>query len=223
VVTWLDGKPLGKSREPLKLPDAPAVFHTLGREMAKLHLACDAWTRPVRFTRCAWDAEGLLGDDPLWGRFWENPTLDADTKRLLTAFRSVAMRHLARVPDLDQGLIHADLVRENVMLDGDGQIAMIDFDDGGFGYRLFDLATALLKNRREPNYPALLSALIAGYRSVRWLDTTELDLFLCLRAVTYLGWIVPRMDEPSSHVRNARFITDAQELCGAYMQKEGVA
>ena len=33
-----------------------------------------------------------------------------------------------------------DLVRENVMVDGD-KLQLIDFDDGGFGFNLYDLAT----------------------------------------------------------------------------------
>ena len=184
--------------------------------MARFHLACDAWDRPSGFKRCLWDAEGLLGDSPRWGRFWDNPTLDVITRDLLTEFRKKARYDLAAL-SLDTGLIHADLVRENVLLDGD-TLRLIDFDDGGFGYRLFDVATALLKNRGEPNYSALQKALLDGYQSVRPLDMEPLDLFLALRAVTYVGWIVPRMEERGAQVRNTRFIKDAQDLCGAYLE-----
>ena len=215
LITWLSGGPLGRSRDPLTLPDAPGTFRRLGGIMARMHAACDAWSPPVGFNRCRWDSEGLLGSAPLWGRFWENPTLDAPTAAMLRDFRSQAKRALATL-DLDTGLIHADLVRENVMIDGP-ELHFIDFDDGGYGYRLFDVATALLKNRAEPNYPALKQALLEGYLSVRPLDMTHLDLFLALRAVTYVGWIVPRMEEPESMVRNTRFIKDAQELCSAWL------
>lgn len=215
LITWLSGGPLGHSRDPLTLPDAPGTFRRLGGIMARMHAACDAWSPPIGFNRCRWDAEGLLGSAPLWGRFWENPTLDAPTAAMLRDFRTQAKRALASL-DLDTGLIHADLVRENVMIDGP-ELHLIDFDDGGYGYRLFDVATTLLKNRAEPNYPALKQALLEGYLSVRPLDMTHLDLFLALRAVTYVGWIVPRMEEPESMVRNTRFIKDAQELCSAWL------
>ena len=46
-----------------------------------------------------------------------------------------------------------------------------------------------------------------------------LDLFLALRAVTYVGWIVPRIDEPGSPGRNTRFIKDAEDLCGAWLAR----
>jgi len=221
LVTWLDGQPIGQTREPLDLDDPVATFTQIGAEIARFHTACDVWDRPRTFTRCQWDADGLLGEHPRWGRFWENPTLDAPTRTMLQNFRGVARRDLDAL-NLDSGLIHADLVRENVLLDGD-RLHLIDFDDGGFGYRLFDVATALLKNRGEPNYPALRTGLINGYQSNRTLDMGPLDLFMALRAVTYVGWIVPRMEEPGSEIRNTRFIRDAQDLCGAYLERSKVS
>lgn len=219
LVSWLSGDPLGRSREPLALGDVPAVFRQLGTEMARLHEACDAWEKPEGFRRCAWDLDGLLGESPLWGAFWLNPTLDADTRSLLENFRSVARDELARrAGDLDYGLIHADLVRENVLVDGNS-LRMIDFDDGGWGFRLFDVATALFKNREEPQYEQLRSALIEGYAACRPLDTTALDLFLALRAVSYAGWIVPRIGEEGSQARNRRYIEDSRVFCSAYLQQ----
>jgi len=217
MVGWLPGRPLGRSRDPLAILDAATVFQQLGAEIARLHVACDAWHMPESFTRCAWDTDGLLGDAPLWGRFWENPTLDAETRYLFEAFRREARRQLdSEANGLDYGLVHADLVRENVLLDGP-VIRMIDFDDGGFGFRHFDIATALLKNKAEPNYEDLKAALLEGYRSLRPLDDRMLDLFMALRAVTYVGWIVPRMGEAGSPARNKRFIDDARRLCAYYL------
>ena len=109
------------------------------------------------------------------------------------------------------------MVRENIMLDGD-EMHIIDFDDGGWGYRLFDVATALLKNRTEATYPELQRALISGYHSQRLLDVEDLDLFMALRALTYVGWIVDRMDEDGAIARNQRYIAEAKELCETCME-----
>lgn len=216
LLSWLPGRPMGSSREPLALAEPAAVFHRLGRETARMHRACDAWVRPASFARCAWDVDGLLGDNPVWGRFWENPTLDGPTRRLFEDFRATAAQTLLLCAHtLDYGLIHADLVRENVLLDGE-RIGMLDFDDAGFGFRLFDLATTLLKNLAEPNYGSLKAALLAGYARERTLDLELLELFIVLRALTYVGWIVPRMQEDGSEARNRRFIESARKLCQGY-------
>lgn len=217
MVDWLGGRPMGQSRAPLDLADPQAVFRTLGQEMARLHEASDAFPLPQGFRRLSWDRAGLVGETPVWGRFWENPALDPDTRKLMERFRDRARQALARLDGrLDYGLIHADLVRENVLVDGDA-LRLIDFDDGGHGFRLFDVATALLKNRGQPGYPDLQSALLEGYISVRALDMDQLGLFMGLRAATYLGWIVPRMGEDGAAARNAGFIADARHLCGAYL------
>ena len=78
-------------------------------------------------------------------------------------------------------------------------------------------ATALLKNRREHDFNELAAALLAGYRSLRPIDTTELPLFLALRSLTYVGWIISRLDEDNSAARNARNIAVAVALSEAYL------
>lgn len=217
LLSWLPGQPLGASQQPLNLPDAPGVFHRLGQETARLHQASDAWRRPAGFTRCAWDLDGLLGEAPVWGRFWDNPALDLPTRRLLEDFRASATQTLRQHADaMDYGLVHADLVRENVLVDGH-RIGLLDFDDGGFGFRVFDLATTLLKNLAESDYPALKAALLKGYTSVRSLDTELIELFIALRATTYVGWIVPRLGEPGSEARNRRYIDSARRLCAPFV------
>ena len=214
MIGWMQGVPLGEGQVEI----GPGAYRRLGQELAKLHTACDAWERPLGFTRWSWDSDGLLGSQPVWGRFWENPTLDPETRDLFADFRQRARSDLAGWADrLDYGLIHADPLRENVLIDGD-DVKLLDFDDGGFGFRLFDIATALLRNLDEPNYPDLKKALLAGYHEVRPLDETRFDLFLVLRAVTYVGWIVPRMHEDQARERNRRFIDRAARLCSAYLE-----
>lgn len=217
VVSWLPGEPMGKSRQPLTFGHRTKVFKAIGAEMAALHEACDVWSLPEGFTRCRWDLEGLLGETPLWGRFWENPTLSVEDRRLFLGFRDLAGERLAEAAaGLDFGLIHADLVRENVLIEGE-TIKLIDFDDGGFGYRLFDIATVLLKSMDEHDYADLKAALIDGYVERRALDPAGLDLFITVRALTYVGWIVPRIHEPGGTERNERFVAQARNLCQAFL------
>ena len=219
MLEWRPGRPLGSTAGGIDHEDRTGVFCRLGRALARLHAASDTWRRPDGFWRWSWNREGMLGDAPLWGRFWKNPNLTDEDRALMTWFRATANRELAQVEDqLDYGLIHADLVRENVLVEGDG-IWLIDFDDAGFGFRLFDIATTLLKNLHEPDFDMLQQALLAGYRSERPIDTTRLDLFMALRAVTYVGWIVPRLHEDGAEARNQRFLESARGLLRQYQKK----
>lgn len=215
LLTWLPGVPLGRAGEPLDPAHGADVFAELGATLARLHTLADAWRAPQGFTRPDWRAEGLLGEAPVWGRFWDHPDLTpAQTDRML-AFRAHA-RDILASGGFDAGLIHADPLRENVLVDG-ARVHLIDFDDCATGYRLFEIATALIRNLGEPNAGALRAALIEGYRRHRPLDTALLPLFLALRATTYVGWIMDRGDLPDAAARSATNIATALDLIDATM------
>ncbi|WP_105009181.1 phosphotransferase enzyme family protein [Rhizobium leguminosarum] len=216
IVSWMTGSPLGQSgvllahsRERLVV-----IFRLLGEAIARMHAATDAWRPPADFHRPTWDGDGLLGRQPLWGRFWDcaglspNQAMQLSDLRLFLREKTDALRHL------DYGLIHADLVRENVLIDGD-HVELIDFDDGGYGWRMFDIATALFKNRGEPHYELIKAALIDGYRGVRSLPDSALEtlpLFMVLRSITYIGWIGERIGTPDAAERLHRYVADALAL-----------
>ncbi|OCJ07333.1 homoserine kinase [Rhizobium sp. AC27/96] len=220
VVSWVDGTPLGQSGVPLSIPAERQVeiFFCIGRDMATMHNLADAWQPPERFRRPAWDAEGLVGEKPLWGRFWDCAGLSRDDTDALSALRGELRHALAEASGhgLDYGLIHADLVRENIFLtENEDSVAFIDFDDAGHGFRLFDLATSLLKNRNEPAYPAIEKALISGYRSRRELSDAALEilpLFMVLRSLTYIGWLAERPEIPGATERLARYVNESLEM-----------
>ncbi len=221
VLSWIEGRPMGIDGRLASLDDAPAAYHALGSAMARLHAVSDAWDSPAGFARPAWDADGLVGDAPLWGRFWENPLLSPGQRDLLRAARDRARDRLAaRNGALDVGLIHADLVPENVILTGRGPV-MIDFDDGGRGARAFDLATAANRALREDHSTALIEALVEGYADKRPLERADLALFQSLRAFTYVGWIVPRLGEPGAQVRAERFIALAERMARDLLDEKG--
>lgn len=217
VLTWLSGETLDIILANETAANRKKLFHALGQEMGRLHDVSDRWDKPDGFKRCAWDSDGMLGDAPLWGRFWDNPALSSEDRSLFVALRLKAQADLSRhAVDLDYGLIHADLVAANVIVDAN-KLRFIDFDDGGFGFRVFEMATALLKHLDAPDYPALKAALISGYKSIRHVDHSTLDLFIALRATTYVGWNIARMDEDGARARNARFINTAKRLATVYL------
>ncbi|WP_419178611.1 homoserine kinase [Ensifer adhaerens] len=218
VIGWVDGEPLGESGK--RLSHSPGrlveIFSSLGASMAEMHNLADRWTPPDGFWRAAWNGDGLIGERPIWGRFWDCEGLSAAPASALSNLRLDLRQRLAVMPTpaRDFGLIHADLVRENVLVDATG-VKFIDFDDAGYGYRLFDLATALLKNRREPAYEMIEAALIAGYRSSRSLTEEALaglPLFLVLRSLTYIGWFAARPELPGARERVRRYADETLAL-----------
>lgn len=204
VIAWIDGAPIGAGDTPLSgtADQRRDIFHALGRALAQVHSATDAMSLPEDFTRPPWDRAALVGPDPAWGRFWDHPALTAAERGLLARARARADEVLAAHPDLDCGLIHADALRENVFRTARG-LVLIDYDDSGYGYRLYDLAVAVSQSLGDPDYDDLRGALVAGYASLRPLsarDLTLLPLFAALRACASLGWTMPRMaaDDPGA-------------------------
>jgi Ser/Thr protein kinase RdoA (MazF antagonist) len=198
VFEWIEGRQLGSIEVGLTAQGAvvDSQYYAIGAIAARMHNQAVSWQCPIGFRRHAWDAAGLVGEQPLWGRFWELEVLTKDQRELLTRTRTRIADELASHGTGPEryGLIHADLVPENVLVDGQ-DLRVIDFDDAGFGWHLFDLATSLYFITGESIYPAARAALIRGYRSERDLSEQVLQclpLFLAARGTTYLGWVHTR-------------------------------
>ncbi len=219
MVTWCEGVPLGEGGE--ALPWAPGdqirLCHALGRTLARLHRLSDDLALPEGFTRPLLDRDGLLGAAPHWGRFWENPVLSPDEAALLQEARSAILAVLEPESCADFGLIHADALRENVLVEGD-RLHLIDFDDGAFGYRMYELGVAMSQNWQEKNAAALADALLDGYVAERPLpgDPMLLHAFITLRVLASCGWVIGRYGPESREMRAyaARAVEAARRYLG---------
>ena len=198
ILLWIDGEQLGSVEEGLgdSREEISKIYSVIGRTMAQLHIHSSTWSPPVGFIRHAWDAAGLVGEDPFWGRFWELTLLSPEQRELIITARVTVAQKLAQLPKTRGhfGMIHADLVPENILIAGE-EIRLIDFDDAGFGWYLFDIATALYFIQDDPNYGLAKASLLNAYQEIRELPKEELDnlpLFLLARSFTYLGWVHTR-------------------------------
>jgi Ser/Thr protein kinase RdoA (MazF antagonist) len=208
VFEWIDGHQLGSVESGVG-SDPPAVaaqYEKIGMLAARMHNQTSAWPPPPGFQRHSWDAAGLVGERPLWGRFWELAALTPGERGTLCQARAAIAEDLRAygTGSNHYGLIHADLVPENVLVDGE-RLCVIDFDDAGFGWHLFELATSLYFIAADEVYPAARDALIRGYRRERALSDEalgRLPLFLAARGSTYLGWVHTR-----PHTETARELT----------------
>lgn len=200
LFAWVDGEQLGSLEDGLGHDEELIIanFLKIGEMAAELHNQSTQWTPEADFDRHAWDLEGLIGEQPFWGRFWELESLSDDQVALLQEVRQRARVELEKfgIHGGNYSLIHADFVPENLLVDGE-TVRLIDFDDAGFGWHLFELATALYFVQDDPNYEVAKWNLIKGYRTKRGLpdsDLRHLDLFLTMRGVTYLGWVQSRQE-----------------------------
>jgi len=197
MLAWIDGQAPGSAEHGLPPEaDVHAIFFQAGQLAARIHLDSAHWSAPPGFFRHAWDEDGLLGDTPFWGRFWELVALTPAQRELLLLTRDKArddLRRYGRHAD-NFGMLHADFVPENLLLH-QGELNLIDFDDCGFGWYLFELATALYFSLDDPRFEQIQAALLAGYCAFKPLGDDEralLPLFLALRGTTYLGWLHTR-------------------------------
>ena len=201
VVRWIDGAPIDVGGG---LPRRIGLHRSVGTLLARLHDAADVFRPGAGFVRPRWDADGLLGPAPFWGRFWDSRVLSDTESALFGSLRADLRPCLA---DLPTGLIHADAIRDNILA-ADTTLYLIDFDDCGSGFRLYDLATALVQGLEDPDHPAYAAALLDGYGRIRPLPADaarNLTLFCLLRACAAIGWLADRAD--ASDPRH-RFHTD---------------
>jgi Ser/Thr protein kinase RdoA (MazF antagonist) len=201
VFAWIDGQQLGSvvHGAAATAQSVARIYCTVGALAARIHKQACEWSLPAEFRRHAWDAEGLAGEKPFWGRFWELEALSSAERALFERTKAKVFDELTRFgTQRDRySLIHADLVPENILVESN-RVRIIDFDDAGFGWHMFEIATSLYFIRRESWYEDARAAVIAGYRSVRPLPDAHvrlLPLFLAARGTTYLAWVHTRQGE----------------------------
>jgi Ser/Thr protein kinase RdoA (MazF antagonist) len=180
-------------------------FRTLGAVSARMHAHARAWERPTEFARPVWDYEHTLGAGGYWGAWQDGLGMGPAERAQLDRLAATIARRLDAYGKDDRfGLVHADIRLANLLVDGP-MVRVIDFDDSGFSWFMYDFATTVSFMEDHPRVPELRAAWLEGYRAVAPLDPTdeaELDTFVMLRRLLLVAWI------GSHHT----FATEAAEL-----------
>lgn len=162
---------------------SPRQCHEVGIMLARMHLAAADYPGrmpnprgPAWWTPAACELMALL--------------LPEDAARL---GEEVSLQQQHRFAALPAGIIHADLFRDNVLLDGDRVGGFIDFFYACNDVLLYDLAIAI--NDWCPWAdgdidPERARAMLAGYQSVRALTQQEVAAWpVLLRAAALRFWV----------------------------------
>jgi homoserine kinase type II len=149
----------------LSQPNAEACA-AVGRLLARMHVA------GARFERHQPDPRGAPWREETAGCLL--PTLDESNATLLR--EELALQRAAPLGALPQGVIHADLFRDNVLFEGDRLSGAIDFYYACHGALLYDLAITVIDwclMDRPKLEVATARALVLAYQQVRPLTTAE--------------------------------------------------
>jgi Ser/Thr protein kinase RdoA (MazF antagonist) len=175
-------------------------FVELGAIAASCHDHVLNWEKPEDFERLTWDVNAVFGPNPVWGNWRDAPEVDNSNRSILEKVEKTIGDRLDKFGQSHDrfNLIHADMRLANLLV-GIGQTRLIDFDDCGWGWFMYDFAAAISFIEDDPRIPKLKEAWVRGYRSVRKLSIeqeVEIDTFVMLRRMALLSWIGSHIEAP---------------------------
>ena len=197
-------------------------FEKLGEVTAHLHNQVACWPPSRRLTRLVWDFEHTLGATPNWGRWQDGLGMTPQRAALLGRAVDVIRGRLAAYGTAADryGLIHADLRLANLLVH-EGQIRVIDFDDCGFGWFMYDLASALSFIEHTPIVPDLVANWLKGYRKVLPLASeheAEIPTFIMLRRMLLVAWIGSHCETNLAREMGETFTAGTCRLAREYLE-----
>ena len=187
---------------PKESDDQLELFYSLGKIAAILHKQVKTWPKPTNFFRKHWNLEAIIGKKPLWGKWQSSPGVTKDISTILSKAEKKLTDQIASYGQSDQnyGLIHADMRLANIIRNNN-HLTLIDFDDCGFGWHLYDFAASVSFMETHASLEEIKQEWLGGYRGIAHLsqgDELLIDSFVMLRRLALLAWVGSHMksDEP---------------------------
>lgn len=180
--------------------DMMPFYEALGAIAAHCHEHTLNWEKPTPFERLIWDIETVFGPNPNWGNWRDAPGVTEDVSEVLENVEATIRARLdiyGKAPER-YNLIHADMRLANLLID-ESKTRLIDFDDCGYGWLMYDFAAAVSFIEDDPRLPDFQAAWLRGYRSVRALraaDEAEIGTFIMLRRMALTAWIGSHIEAP---------------------------
>jgi Ser/Thr protein kinase RdoA (MazF antagonist) len=172
--------------------------------------------------RKTWDFDSMLGEHPHWGDWRRALGLTDDGEAILGRCAQRLRRQLSDYGKGAErfGLIHADLRLANLLVDSE-RLAVIDFDDCGFSWYLYDFAAAISFIETSPRIQTLQTAWVTGYRSLLPLsadDENALPMFIMLRRLLLTAWVASHSETPHARELGSAYTDGTVNLARSYLQ-----
>lgn len=204
---------------------SPGQFAELGEITARMHRHARQWVRPAWFTRFRWDYGAAFGAEARWGRWQDGLGVGTEELDILGRLDAALQRRLADFGDGPErfGLVHADTRLANLLVSEDS-VSIIDFDDCGFSWYLYDLGAALSFFEHDPLVPALVASWLSGYRRVLRMpaaDEGEIWTFILYRRLLLVAWIGSHQGAAIAAELGADYTAGTCELAERYLSGRG--
>jgi Ser/Thr protein kinase RdoA (MazF antagonist) len=213
---FLEGQNPDENDEELML----SRFIDLGEITAYMHRDTREWKPARTLPRFQWDFNAMM---MRLGRWQENPELDGEMIDMFARCQKIIEKRLKRYGQTkyNYGLIHADCRLSNLLVDG-LTIKVIDFDDCGYSWYMFDLAAAVSFIGHKPLAKQLVENWLVGYQKILPLAKAELrevDTFLMVRQLSLLGWLGSHQDSGPAKELNVGYTDGTARLADEYLRK----
>jgi Ser/Thr protein kinase RdoA (MazF antagonist) len=205
--------------------DLRQCFFSLGAISAQMHAHSRKWKRPDGFERFTWNFETALGEAPRWGHWRDGLGMSAARLELFGRTTELIRERLADYGSAPErfGLIHCDLRLANLLLH-EGAVKVIDFDDCGFAWYMYDAATVLSFYEHLPQVSGLIDRWVEGYRTISELskaDEEEIPTFVMLRRLMLVAWIGSHREAEMARSLGVSYTDQTVALCSTYLKRFG--
>lgn len=197
-------------------------FEELGAIAARCHEHALHWQKPEPFERMVWDIDAVFGPDPTWGNWRDAPGVTDEVRDVLEVVETNIRTRLTAYGKAPEryNLIHADMRFANLLVDGP-RTRLIDFDDSGFGWFMYDFAAAISFIEDDPRISELKAAWLRGYRSVQSLsrqDEAEIETLIMMRRMALLAWIGSHIEAPEPQILATGFAATTAQLGQSWLE-----
>lgn len=198
------------------------IYEVLGTTVALLHEHVTKWSPPSNFERSAWNVETILGRDAPWGNWRNGPGVTNDLRAVIEKAEARLIQSLEKYQQTagNSGLVHGDLREANLLMDEKEALWVIDYDDCGFSWYLWDLGSSTSFIENLPSIGEIVDAWLSGYSQVRQFTARDLRAvvdIVFLRRLHLLAWMGSHPDGGPVHEFGDDFASGTAEIARAYM------